>query len=119
MQHPSLAGLLNWSPNQQMRNENLNEAFLPRWKAPTGAPEVAVPQGNTNFDPLLGTGWDKWYDQAGASNPGGMNMNVRGFGNPSTRHEIYSQNEPNGQGTAYDTFFQTSSPLSALTKGYR
>lgn len=108
---PALAGLFGWSPNEQQRNANLNEAFLPHWNVPHGvAPEVPVPQGNTQFDPFLGTGWDKWLDAAGAGKPGGMNMKVSGpgaFGKLSPRHFLNTrqnlENNPYSQGEEINT----------------
>jgi len=99
----ALAGLLGWSPNQQLRNQNLNPAFNPRWMVPEGAPEVAVPQGNTQFDPFIGTGWGNWFDAAGASKPGGMHMDVSKFGTPSSYHEEYDNKT--GEGVGIDSFF--------------
>lgn len=63
----------------QFRNVNLNAAFAPPQGWPTNTPEQqglinATPQGNTEFDPFLGTGWDQWLDRAGAKQPGGINI---------------------------------------------
>lgn len=57
------------------RNRNLNAAFRPRWAPPEGLPSV-IPgtTGDTNFDPFAGTGWDRWLDQIGAGDPGGVDM---------------------------------------------
>lgn len=57
------------------RNRNLNSAFLPKWKE---RPELATvnpgASGDTQFDPLMGTGWDRWLDGIGAKLPGGARL---------------------------------------------
>lgn len=58
------------------RNANLNKAYEPPWEAPDGAPMASVPQGNTQFDPLLGTGWGEALDAMGASDPGGAHLQI-------------------------------------------
>lgn len=56
------------------RNLNLHPAFRPRWTDPESIPSVVVSQGNTSFDPLLGTGWDTYLDTLGASEPEGASL---------------------------------------------
>lgn len=56
------------------RNQNLNAAYWPTGQTPNVAPSVMVPQGNTQFNPLAGTGWGQALDAMGASDPGGMAM---------------------------------------------
>jgi hypothetical protein len=56
------------------RNANLNAAFLPAGGDPNIPDTVGVPQGDTNFDPFLGTGWGQFLDALGASKPGGVKI---------------------------------------------
>jgi hypothetical protein len=60
------------------RNENLNAAYLPKWLAPENTVPVTVPQGDTRFDPFIGTGWGQMLDAMGASEPGGTRIRSGG-----------------------------------------
>lgn len=64
------------------RNINLHPLFRAPWEQDESelgsemeiAPQVVVPQGNTAFDPLLGTGWDRYLDELGAKSPRGARI---------------------------------------------
>lgn len=59
------------------RDLNLHPLFRAPWKQRQfEAPAVIVPQGNTSFDPFLGTGWGEWLDAMGASDPEGANLRM-------------------------------------------
>lgn len=61
---------------QSGRNMFLNPAFQAKWAPQASAQNTALltPQGDTRFDPFLGTGWDRWLDMAGAKRPGGVRI---------------------------------------------
>ena len=50
------------------RNINLHPAFRALWPEDSlhPMPSVDVPQGNTMFDPMIGTGWGEYLDRLGA-----------------------------------------------------
>jgi len=56
------------------RNAQLNAAYQPKTAVPTDPTMVGVPEGDTNYDPFLGTGWGGLLDAMGAKKPGGIKM---------------------------------------------
>lgn len=70
------------NPFNEPRNRNLNSAYTPDWQDPD--PEGTQTQyvlpsdnGDTRFDPFMGSQWGKWLDALGASNPGGAALGVQ------------------------------------------
>lgn len=97
-------------PIDYLRNLKLNSAFAPPWEAPASAPGVMVPQGNTNFDPFLGSGWDRALDAMGASEPGGVNAAMQGLQSaapqaPRKRPDAMQGQASAAQAGAFQRFF--------------
>lgn len=54
-------------------NSRLHPNFQPQGEVPDTMLTVA-PTASTAIDPLLGSGWDRYLDELGASDPGGAHM---------------------------------------------
>lgn len=75
------------------RNRFLNRAFLPAGPEVDVPDTVGVPQGDTNYDPFLGTGWGEMLDALGAKAPGGI-KGGQGLGLPPSVLALDTQ-DPN------------------------